>query len=361
MSKRLYTILVIDDEPIVRTTLAALLEKPNNRVEMAEDGAQGIEMAKQIHPDVILLDVMMPHMNGYEVCKLLRSDPQFGEVPIIMITALDDREAKLNGLSAGADDFLSKPFDQLELDIRLQTLHRVDRYRHLLDEREKLQQALAELTIKNSQLQTLSRQILTAQEDERRQVAVELHNDIGQLLTGLKLILERREEAPSSQLSEARSLTTELMQRVREISRSLHPSVLDDFGLHAALDDMFKRFSKQTRIHVHHNIDPLEESRFDKTLETTVFRIIQEALTNIARHAETPHADVLLTHSSNYLEVTIADKGKGFDINLVDPGTSTGLSGISERIKLAGGQFSMKSSPGQGSILEAKFELRGEK
>jgi DNA-binding response OmpR family regulator len=149
MSEHIYTILVIDDEEITRITLAALLEKPSYRVEMAEDGLQGIEMAKQINPDVILLDVMMPRMNGYDVCKRIRSDPQIGEVPIILVTALDDQDAKLNGLVAGADDFLTKPFDSLELEIRLHTLRHVDRYRHLINEREKLKETLAELSKKN--------------------------------------------------------------------------------------------------------------------------------------------------------------------------------------------------------------------
>ena len=175
MSEHIYTILVIDDEMITRTTLAALLEKPNYRVEMAEDGIQGIEMAKELNPDVILLDVMMPRMNGYDVCKRIRSDPKIGEVPIIMITALDDQDAKLNGLVAGADDFLAKPFDTLELEIRLHTLRHVDRYRHLINEREKLKEAFAELSIKNRQLHILSQQVLDAQENERRYVAVELH------------------------------------------------------------------------------------------------------------------------------------------------------------------------------------------
>ena len=242
MSDHTYTILVIDDEEITRITLSALLEKPNYHVEMAEDGVQGIEMAKQLIPDVILLDVMMPRMNGYDVCKRIRSDPEIGEVPIIMITALDDHDAKLNGLVVGADDFLSKPFDRLELEIRLHTLRHVDRYRHLLNERKKLKETLAELSTKNNQLQTLSRQALDAQENERRHVAVELHDEIGQLITGLKLILERKADDMPTLLTEARAVTNELMQRVREISLNLRPAVLDDFGLPAALNDLFKRW-----------------------------------------------------------------------------------------------------------------------
>jgi signal transduction histidine kinase len=359
MSEHVYTILVVDDEPITRTTLAALLEKPNYCVEMAEDGIQGIEMAKRIKPDVILLDVMMPRMNGYDVCKRIRSDPDVGEVPIIMITALDDEDAKLNGLVAGADDFLAKPFNTLELEIRLHTLRHVDRYRHLLNEREKLKETLAELSVKNNQLQTLSRRVLEAQENERRRVAVELHDEIGQLITGLKFILERNQDDTPAQLAEARAVANELMQRVREISLNLRPSVLDDFGLSAALNDLLKRFSSQTKIKIHHNVNPLDESRFDKALEIAVFRVAQEAFTNIARHAGVDEASVLLTIAPSRLQISIADSGKGFDFTQTDAGATTGLSGMAERVNMAGGRFNLQSAPGKGTLILAEFDLKG--
>lgn len=358
MSAQPYTILIIDDELLVRVTLAGLLEKKTNyHVEMAEDGVQGLEMAKQLNPDVILLDVMMPNMNGYEVCKRIRSDPQIGEVPIIMITAMDDRDVKLNSLMVGADDFLSKPFDRLELEFRLNTLRRVDRYRHLINEREKLQATLAELFIKNEQLQILSKQILEAQENERRYVAVELHDEIGQLITGLKLILERNEQDTPALLAEARAVTNELMQRVREISLNLRPAALDDFGLPAALDDLFKRFTSRTRIAIKHNINPLDEHRFNKTIETAAFRMVQEALTNIARHAGTAEANVTMITKPDLLRISVADPGKGFDIRSRDGGTSTGLSGMKERVQLAGGRFVLQSAPGNGTLVLAEFDL----
>ncbi|MCJ7435466.1 MAG: response regulator [Anaerolineales bacterium] len=358
MSDHIYTILVIDDELITRTTLAALLDKPIYHVEMAEDGIQGIEMAKQLNPDVILLDVMMPRMNGYDVCKRIRSDPQIAEVPIILITALDDRDAKLNGLVVGADDFLAKPFDTLELEIRLHTLRHVDRYRHLVQEREKLQETLAELSTKNRQLQILSQQMLVAQENERRRVAVELHDEIGQLITGLKLILERKQDDMSTLLAEARAVANELMQRVREMSLDLRPAALDDLGLPAALSDLFKRFTSQTKITIHHNINPLDERRFDKAIEIAAFRVVQETLTNVARHAEVNEAAVTLTITPDHMQISIADDGKGFDINSKDITASTGLSGMAERVNMAGGHFSLESTPGKGTLVLAVFDLK---
>jgi len=358
MNEQAYTILVIDDEPIARATLATLLENPNYHMEMAEDGIQGFELAKQINPDVILLDVMMPRMNGYDVCKRIRLDPEIGEVPIIMVTALDDRDAKLNGLAAGADDFLAKPFDTLELEIRLHTLRHVDRYRHLINEREKLKETIAELSIKNDQMQILSGKVLDAQENERRLVAVELHDEIGQLITGLKLILERAGEDVPTLLAEVRAITNELMQRVREISLNLRPAVLDDFGLPAALNELFKIFSRQTKITIHHNIDPLDERRFDKAIEIAVFRLAQEATTNIARHAGVVEASVALDISPNHLQISITDSGKGFEVHSKEMSVSTGLSGMAERVNMAGGHFSLQSMPGKGTQVCAEFDLK---
>ncbi len=138
-------VLIVDDEYIGRETLQSVLEGEGYQLEMAESGMQAIEKAKQLLPDVILLDVMMPGMTGFEVCQRIRSDPQIAEIPIIILTALDDRESLLNALKAGADDFISKPFDRYELRARLLGITRLNRYQKLLQERAKLREANAQL------------------------------------------------------------------------------------------------------------------------------------------------------------------------------------------------------------------------
>lgn len=130
-------ILIIDDEPIIRNTLESLLAAADLELLFAENGKIGLAMAREFQPDAILLDVMMPEMDGYEVCRQIRATPALAEAPIIMITALDDRESRLTGLKAGADDFLTKPFDALELQIRIKNILRLNRYRHLLAERSR--------------------------------------------------------------------------------------------------------------------------------------------------------------------------------------------------------------------------------
>lgn len=138
-------VLIVDDEYVGRETLQSVLEGEGYELEMAENGFQAIEKAKALLPDVILLDVMMPGMTGFEVCQRIRSDPQIAEIPIIILTALDDRESLLNALKAGADDFISKPFDRYELRARLLGITRLNRYQKLIQERAKLREANSQL------------------------------------------------------------------------------------------------------------------------------------------------------------------------------------------------------------------------
>ncbi len=130
------TILIVDDERIGRETIESILEGQGYIVEYAESGLQAIEKACLYLPDVILLDVMMPDMNGLEVCVQIRGNSLTAEIPIIFLTALDDKSTKLQGLQAGADDYITKPFDRHELRARLRNITRLNRYQKLLMERE---------------------------------------------------------------------------------------------------------------------------------------------------------------------------------------------------------------------------------
>lgn len=146
-STDLPNILVIDDEPIARTTLEALLFGQPYNLHYAEDGREGINKAIEILPDVILLDVMMPGMTGYEACKILRENEILKDIPILMVTALDDRNSKLTGIRAGADDFISKPYDGMELIARLQGTLRLNRYRKIVQQRSMIEKMHEELLV----------------------------------------------------------------------------------------------------------------------------------------------------------------------------------------------------------------------
>ncbi len=213
-----------------------------------------------------------------------------------------------------------------------------------------------------SRLQTLSHRLVEVQEIERRTIARELHDEIGQILTGLKLVLEMgtrsRAEVDWASLEEARSLVNELIDRVRQLSLDLRPPMLDDLGLLPALLWHFERYTAQTHVQVQFRHSGLER-RFSSQIETAGYRIVQEALTNVARYAQADEVTVRLWALDDLLSVQIEDQGCGFEPGPVLSGYhSSGISGIRERVRLLGGFFTIESAPGEGTRLIAELPLR---
>ena len=209
-------------------------------------------------------------------------------------------------------------------------------------------------------LAVLSRRLLQVQETERRRVARELHDEIGQHLTGINLILDQLERSPpTSQMAplvEVHKLVSDLITRVRELSLDLRPAMLDDLGLLPALLWLFERVSRQTHIDIDFQHNGLDQ-RFPQEVETAAYRIVQEALTNVARHAGVRRAQVHAAASDHILSVVIADQGKGFDAATeLAAGATSGLSGMRERAALLGGQLRIESAPGAGTRVCAEFK-----
>jgi CheY-like chemotaxis protein len=145
MEKKVTRILIIDDSEFIHDSLEMLLIPEGYQLSFAINGKEGIEKANKLMPDLILLDVMMPSMDGFEVCERLRATSKLAEVPIIMLTALDDRDSRLRALEAGVDDFLTKPFDRVELRVRINSMTRLNRYRRLLTERSRFEWVIEQL------------------------------------------------------------------------------------------------------------------------------------------------------------------------------------------------------------------------
>lgn len=146
-------VLIVDDNELGREALGDCLALEGYELLYADDGISALESAHRNLPDAILLDVMMPGMDGFEVCRRLRMHPELADVPVLLVTALDDRRSKIAGLDAGADDFISKPFDRLELRARIRTITRLNRYRKLRDEHARLETAYQSLLELNQSLE----------------------------------------------------------------------------------------------------------------------------------------------------------------------------------------------------------------
>jgi PAS domain S-box-containing protein len=212
-----------------------------------------------------------------------------------------------------------------------------------------------ELRLNHERLRNLSRQLVSVQENERRRVALELHDGIGALVTALSLTLTRCSTASEGDagalFAQAESIADELTSQVREISLQLRPTMLDDLGLLPALHWYFRRFTAQTSVRVlfeHENV----WGRFGQDIETAVFRIAQEALTNVARHAQASEVSVSISANESALTLNVTDRGLGFDVNeAIGLGTSCGLTGMRERASLVGGNLMIDSTPGRGTTL----------
>jgi PAS domain S-box-containing protein len=213
----------------------------------------------------------------------------------------------------------------------------------------------------SERLRSLSRRLVHVQEGERRHLARELHDEIGQILTGLKLTLEGTSGCPDPQVREqlgrARAMVTDLMARVREISLDLRPTMLDDLGLVAALLWHFERYTAQTRVRVDFTHAGMERRRLAPEVETATYRIVQEALTNAARHAGVGVVTVQLRADELTLYVDVEDEGAGFVWNPAERRGRSGLVGMRERAALLRGRVEIESSPGVGTRVRAELPL----
>ncbi|HEX9950584.1 MAG TPA: PAS domain-containing protein [Rubricoccaceae bacterium] len=208
-------------------------------------------------------------------------------------------------------------------------------------------------------LQALSRRLVDVQEAERRSLARELHDEIGQELTALKLMIEEASRVPeaAAALVDVRPVVQQILRRVRDLSLDLRPPMLEDFGLASALQWLGERLERQTglRVLLRH---PAPLPPLPPDVATGAFRITQEALTNVVRHAGVSEAEVAVEVCNDLLIVTIADAGAGFDrVAALAGWASSGLTGMHERARLLGGHLDIVASPGQGTRLTARFPL----
>jgi signal transduction histidine kinase len=262
-------------------------------------------------------------------------------------TLLADREMAVR---KRAQDDLRRALDELELRIQERTTE--------------LATANAALRAEQERLQILSRQLLHAQETERRRIARELHDEIGQVLTAVKINLQtlQRTAGPAAHasLQESIAIVDRAVQQVRNLSLDLRPSLLDDLGLVAALRWYVDRQSARAGYHGQVVADP-PDLTVPPEVATTCFRVAQEALTNVVRHAKAKRVRVELGREDGELRLVVRDDGTGFEVaaanRRVARGASLGLLGMQERVQLVGGRLELKSAPGAGTEVRVHLPL----
>jgi signal transduction histidine kinase len=231
---------------------------------------------------------------------------------------------------------------------------------------EEVQRRVAECEHRERMRQFYLQRIIHAQEEERRRVARELHDETAQALASLVVGLRNVEEAPSEQsmrarLGDLRHLLGTTLEDVRRLARDLRPMALDDLGLVTALMLYADEYRQRFGIAVHIQVVNMEEVELSPALETTVYRIGQEALINAARHAACTEVSVLLQVRDDVLSVIVEDNGRGFDVQAVMDNsygrTKFGIYGMKERAELVGGQLQVESAPDRGCTVYLRIPL----
>jgi signal transduction histidine kinase len=346
-------ILIVEDEIIIARDIQAQLVGMGYAVAgHVVSGQEAVASADALRPDLVLMDIQLAgSMDGIVAAQAIRD--QFF-IPVVFLSAFAADAIIARAKLTEPYGYILKPFSEREL----HTVIEMALYKH---------QAESKLRENARQLRALSRRVLEAQETERRRVAVELHDEIGQSLTAVKINLQahqRFKEQTSEQLNaENLCIVEAALQQVRRLALALRPSMLDDLGLVPALRWTAEQAAARSGFSVTVLAQENEtQERLSSELEIVCYRIVQEALTNIARHANAQQVVIELRNDAAVLTLTVQDDGGGFDPAATHRqalgGESLGVLGMKERAHLIGGELSIESQPAKGCTVLLRCPLR---
>lgn len=343
-------ILIVDDSPDNLRLLSSILNERGYKVRSVINGSAALMGAQAQPPDLILLDVNMPGINGYEVCRLLKDGSQTIDIPVIFISASHEVIDKVKAFSVGGVDYICKPFRVEEVLVRIETQLSVRRLQ------AKLQQALAHERSLNQQIEAM------AAIEERNRIAREIHDSLGHSLTALTVQLQAAVSVIQTDpgqaqgfLIQAYQLSKTAMQEVRQSVKALRVDQPAQQSLEAMLLDLAEGFRQFTGITPIVQID-LKKS-VSLSVSRTIHRIVQEALTNISKYAQATQVQIDLVtirqaSGNQILCLTLKDNGKGFDCHQHTAGF--GLQGMQERVAAFAGDFHLTTAPGGGCQIEVR-------
>jgi signal transduction histidine kinase len=313
-----------------------------------------IEQLEQHTPDMILSDYALPSFDGYAALAIAKE--KVPNIPFIFVTGTMGEEVAIETLKSGATDYVLKT--------RLARLGpAVQRALRESAERRDRQRAEDKLRRSLDQLRALTTYLQYVREEERTRIAREVHDELGQALTGLKLdmswLLTKVARSTKPVQDKVKTMVDhidETIQTVRRIATELRPGILDSLGLVAALEWQANEFTTRSGIacHVTSNVD---DSELSQQIATVFFRIYQEALTNIIRHAKASRVDVRLTEENGSLVLSVKDDGRGISEEEIANTRSIGLVGMRERAMLIGGEIALQGAPGKGTTMTLRVPL----
>jgi len=465
------TILHVDDTEAQRYAVSRVLRHAGFDVLEARTGQQALEAVERL-PDLVILDVNLPDISGFAVCKRIKANETTARIPVLHLSAtMVSTDARVAGLDGGADGYLVQPVEPEELVATVRALLRVRKaeevlwkselqyrlffeanplacwvfstadlrilavneaavkqygysleefmrltLRDIVSDRELLagmdssalalssdstlkhktkngkvldvEEVWAPLHLSGSDarlaiVQNVSEKlrraeeqrreemrrlllehVLQAQEEERRHIARELHDEAGQLMTsllvGLRGVSDARQlKVAKTQAKELRKIASKAIGEVGRLARGLHSSVLDELGLKDALQRFTDEYASVHHIRVRLNFGETPFSRLDTPMQIGLYRIIQEALTNVARHAQAKTVSVIFDWDAPKLRLVIQDNGQGFQSrNLSEqPSSHLGIEGMRQRASMLGGTLEVNSEPNKGTAIEVRLTL----
>jgi len=353
-------ILIVDDDESTCKSLTLIFQKKGYDTETVGTAREALEKVQGRFFNLVLLDIRLPDGTGVELIAPLKETHP--DMAVIMITAYASLGTAVRAMNQGASAYINKPLNMEEV---LATVREVLEKQWLVMENAQL---LKGMTKQREDLQRLSTQLINAQEAERKRISQELHDEMGQALTAMSINLSviKREMPPQltpmigERLEETALLADQTLEQVRELALNLRPSMLDDLGLLPTLRWYVGRYAKRVRLKVKLEAVDIEE-RLPREMETVLYRMVQEALTNIAKHAQANRVHIRLKRKGFTVSVLIEDNGRGFDTDEVAARERSergaGLLGMRERVSNLGGSLSIQSRPGQGTQLSAELPL----
>jgi two-component system, sensor histidine kinase and response regulator len=345
-------ILIIDDAWQNIQVLGSMLEMAGYEVQVATSGAEALEIAHAFpQPDLILLDVMMPGMDGFEVCQRLKDNPVLKSIPVVFISAIEESDQKVRAFRAGAVDYITKPFQNEEVLARVQAHLQLATIEELRREIAERKQAEAALQNAQDKLSALTDELGLIEERERRRIALAIHDEVVQKLALGKLKLD---QALKKGLIPAEASVTDLqgildvsMRELHDLSDHLSPPLLYELGLKAAIECLGEQLAGEHGFRFAVSGDDAMDLRED--LRVTLFQMAQELLVNMVKHAHASTATVQITKKAGSVRLEVADDGAGFNLSTCREGF--GLAHIRQRVARLGGAINISTAAGMGTSV----------
>jgi len=360
------SILLVDDDPASLTVMKEILANQGARLVTASSGEEALRKVLDDDFAAILMDVRMPGIDGFTTAGMIRERKRSRYTPIIFVTGHAEEMATMfKGYRAGAVDFIAKPVIPEVLRSKLSVFLGLHDMNRILNA-ELAERSLSEQRLRTSEenLRALATHLQSIREEERIHIAREIHDELGQALTGLKFELNSFADSYESDDARARQEKQQalnlaidrIINSVRRIASGLRPEVLDEIGLAAAFEWQAREFQRRTGIRCHVNI-AAHFANPDTDRSTALFRIFQELLTNVARHANATRVNVALSQDDGALALCVEDNGRGIKESEAHSPRSLGFLGLKERALAFGGTIDVKGDEGKGTRVSVSIPV----